>query len=821
MRVPSQPRARWLRALLVIAGLALQQVALYWPCVTGEKILLPLDVLQQRGIYLPRPADGVWKRAADVFVSDLVLHDEVNRRFAVDEMRAGRLPLWNPYNYAGSPFLAADQTALFSPYRLIDYLWPSPRSLAWSQLLRSVVGGVGAYLFFRRAMRVGFWPAAVGCWLFPQLGYQVQWTGFTLTAVASLLPWVLLATDAAVRRPRGLGGPGLGVAVAILLVSGHSANAGHVLLASGLYMLWCVLDTHAWAGLQTRRAAASAAAVLAGWALGALLAAPQLLPTLEYMQSSARILARTAGYVETPPQGLAALLQLIMPHVYGLGTAAAPYLVRGNRLESMATGYVGMVTLLVMAPLSCRLIRLRGMLCFWLTLALIGMIQPLGLFGTEHLFDLPLLNRLRNNRLILLTGWSILAAAVMGLEVLRTEGAVRRRWLWTLVGAALLLAAYNAVRALLPDTALDAALDRTLQATPEAQWPAVRAGYAQVLGWFAAMHWWYAGTALLCAALCLAIRWPHLTGGVLVVVLGAAAVAEVMANAWGVAAQRDAALYYPRIDVLARLAERNDGRAVGLGCCPASLNLVHRLRDIRGYDGADPLRMVELLQLFAQPGAGRSPAYALAQSFVPDIRSPLLDMLNVKYLFERVPLADDPDLRELYDDGDYRVLQNLTVLPRAWVPSSAHVVNDKPRRLELLQRPDFAPAETVYLETDAPLALRDCAGSAAVVAESANELTIDVDMRTDGVLVMSEAWDPGWRAWVDGTEVEVMVANHALRAVQVGKQARRIVMRYQPRSFTLGVWLAGAAALAILLWSALAIVVGDRNDYSRPVAAPY
>jgi hypothetical protein len=428
--------------------------------------------------------------------------------------------------------------------------------------------------------------------------------------------------------------------------------------------------------------------------------------------------------------------------------------------------------------------------------------------GTEHLFDLPLLNQLRNNRFVVVTGWSILAAGVMGLEVVRTQRVVGRQWAWALVALASLVAAYNVVRARVPDPALATAVWEDVDTQPT-QAPA---RLEQATDWFARMHWYYAGAALLCASLWLLVRAERVPRGGLVGLLGTVALMEVMANAWRVAAQRDARLYYPRMEILAQVAARNDGRAVGMWCCPPSLNLVHRLREIRGYDAADPMRMVELLNLFPLPRTPPSPAYAVTQYFVPDPESPLLDMLNVKYLIVQRRAPEDRNVHMLLKDDAYGVIENAGAMPRAWVPSAATVVNDKAKRLALLQSRTFDPQQTAYLEAAEPLELRDCVGRATLVEDGGNALTIDVEMETEGVVVVSEAWDAGWRAWVDGKETAVLPANHALRGVRVGKDAKRIEMRYAPRSFAIGLWVASAAAVALLAWGVAAAAASTKGQ---------
>jgi hypothetical protein len=136
---------RWARGVIVLAGLLVCQAVLLGPSLWGQKILLPLDILNGSDTYLPRQsASAPSPEPKDGLRSDLVFQAEVWRRFVVEEVRAGRVPLWNPYNYCGHPMLAADQGQVFSPYRLLDYVWPSPIALAWSALLRALVGGIGA-----------------------------------------------------------------------------------------------------------------------------------------------------------------------------------------------------------------------------------------------------------------------------------------------------------------------------------------------------------------------------------------------------------------------------------------------------------------------------------------------------------------------------------------------------------------------------------------------------------------------------------------------------------------------------------------------------
>src|SRR5581483_4592323 len=114
---------RRLRITLLLVGLIVPQVVLIGPALVGRKILLSLDILKLPGVY--QPASSFDPRQAGEInpsLGDIVVEFEPNRVYAVREIRAGRLPLWNPNNYCGAPFMAANQPAVFAPLRIIDYL---------------------------------------------------------------------------------------------------------------------------------------------------------------------------------------------------------------------------------------------------------------------------------------------------------------------------------------------------------------------------------------------------------------------------------------------------------------------------------------------------------------------------------------------------------------------------------------------------------------------------------------------------------------------------------------------------------------------------
>ncbi|HEX4343727.1 MAG TPA: hypothetical protein VH255_10065, partial [Verrucomicrobiae bacterium] len=88
---------RWRRLLIVVIGIVAGQCVLYGPSLVGKKILLPLDILVQPTFYLPMTPETSQMVPQDHIVLDLVTQWEPARQQAGEEFRAGRLPMWTPY----------------------------------------------------------------------------------------------------------------------------------------------------------------------------------------------------------------------------------------------------------------------------------------------------------------------------------------------------------------------------------------------------------------------------------------------------------------------------------------------------------------------------------------------------------------------------------------------------------------------------------------------------------------------------------------------------------------------------------------------------
>lgn len=338
----------------MLLGLLATQLVSLWPSLIGDKALLPLDLLAQPDMYLPRAPATPRIEPQNLLVSDLVLVIYPTAELARDELRAGHVPLWNPYSFCGAPLLGGATASVFSPFNLLHLAFDadSPRALAWVQLARALATACGAYLFFRRALHTRFWPAAVGACCWPHCGFLLLTSGFPVAEVVMWLPWMLLSIDELVRRPIGFGSVGLALTTAAVLCAGHPGTAAQVLIAAGVWFVARAVDHVGWRALASSATASRCAVAGLAVALGIAISAPQSLPTLEYLSFSLRAAERTAGHVDIPPYGLKALPQLVLPFFHGSNLSQHVWLVHGNQLEGAPAGYAGLLLALVLAPLA-------------------------------------------------------------------------------------------------------------------------------------------------------------------------------------------------------------------------------------------------------------------------------------------------------------------------------------------------------------------------------------------------------------------------------------------------------------------------------------
>ncbi|CAG1010374.1 hypothetical protein BURK2_04026 [Burkholderiales bacterium] len=797
--------ARRVRVALLLVALSIPQAIVHGEALVGRALLLPVDMLASRTVYLAEPIAGVDAEPSHFSLTDLVFTFEPGRRFVSEQLREGRVPLWNPYNYAGVPFALFP---VYSPFNLPYYALPSPFTLAWIQWLQALVAGVGAYLLFRRAWSLAFLPALAGAAMLPLTGFAVLWTGYPLAHVIAFLPWLLLAVHLTVERPASRAGIGLAFATAATILGGAIDVAALCLLVSGLYGLTLRLADHV-SERRIARLRRSMLGLIAGWGCGILLTAPFLLPAIEHSGRGARVEARKSGSEERPPVGLEALPELALPWIHGAGQRGSIRIIAGNRLESAAGAYAGLLALLALAPFAWTSRRHRRLCNFLAALAVIGLAWQLAIPGFVDLMRMPFLNALSYNRFVFASAFAFVALAAIGLDGLERGGEPRARRIASRIAVAVLLltggfALYRSIELpepLIEEAASALAAGRTspLLGSP-AELDAIRVGFRLWAGLGVALAVVGVVFVGLASRGLLARTTPR-------VALFLLALAELVVHARSSAVRAAPELYYPPIPILEALAAEELGRVLGIGTLPASLSMLVGFRDLRGYDGTDPRDLVDLLAPVRYPRERPLP-YAALQQFTPVLGrnddgtvrlAPVLDMLAVG----SVVLTQPPPggLAIAARGNGYWVLANRRATPRAYVPERVEVAPRAEQR-KRLYRTDFDPRKVAFVEERVGL-VGPAEGSAHIASETPHAVRLEAEMHHPGLLVLADRWTPGWSASVDGKAASVYRVNSVLRGVVLPAGHHQVVFTYWPPMLSQGLWLAGLSVAALVAWTLL------------------
>jgi hypothetical protein len=314
-------------------------------------LLLHTSLFTGRGLV---PADGVlvappWVKSFQSKPSNYLLADQYTafvpvKQFFSDELRRGRFPLWNPHLGSGMPSIASMQAAALYPINLlVSPIGPFAGS-GIAAFLKLFCAGMFMIMYLRRLGVSAVGRSAAGI-VYALSGFMIVWLGHPHVNAAVLLPLLLYFIEVQLsepRRPRAA--IGIAIAYAAMLLGGHPPTAVHITVAVALYFVFRLSER----GRESRirQSLLLAAALTAGVAL----AAPQLLPYVEYYRESSSAIAsaslnRWASHL-TP----ATLPLFVMPFLAGAPhvgfEALAGHLGLGNADNfSERTGYIGLFTL--------------------------------------------------------------------------------------------------------------------------------------------------------------------------------------------------------------------------------------------------------------------------------------------------------------------------------------------------------------------------------------------------------------------------------------------------------------------------------------------
>ena len=729
-------------------------------------------------------------------ISDQYIGGFPVREFAAASLKAGQgIPEWNPYIFAGLPYIAAMHGDIFYPTFLLRFVVPADVALTWSFVLHYLLAALFTYGFLR-VWGLGFVPSLLGGLAYmlcgPIASYVAPGHDGKLF-VSALLPLALLLLVRGVRDGRPWAWGLFAMTIGLGVLSPHPQLLQYLLLTVGAFALYIAFSEHPGGGIERRVAVRRLLLALGGVAVGFLIGAAQYWPVLEYVSWSPRTGGKGWEHAVSYSLPIEEMINFYLPQFTGILDSYW-----GRNVIHFHSEYLG-ASVLLLAGAAVGAGSRRSFKWFWLGTLVVSLLWALGgstpfyrivyaLVPGTKFFRAP-------STMLYVVAFSTCVLVALGVERILARQIGRRYLVGWGAGAlaVALLATVGGVTGI-----------ATAVARPEA-YEAVQAnGSAVILGaWrsflFVALT---AGTILLW----MLGRLPRLA-------LGAALALVVTVDLWSVERlywrfSPPASEVYasdPTIDYIKAQAEPGRVLAVPISeemayhdpFLMGDALMVHDVRSVLGYHGNEIGRYQ---QLYRAEGAVFNPNFWA--------------LTNAKYLLTN---AEVSQLERLV--GPVRNAAGTQVWlyrlpgdnPAAWVTPIAVTAPDEqvlPTLLDSRFDPKraaiFAPEASIRPAADVSALPPPLSASVRLTSHAPGriDLLIDGEVPEGAGLVVSENYYPGWRATVDGRDVPVSRVDYSFIGMQLPAGARSIELRFENARDERGELVTIVAVALCLLWIA-------------------
>ncbi|BCM93272.1 hypothetical protein IAD21_05161 [Abditibacteriota bacterium] len=729
------------------------------------------------------------------------------RQFLTQHLAAGKIPLWNPFLFGGTPALAESQYQVFYPINWLMVLLGAGRGMGWILAIHLAFMGAGTWAFLRQGLNLSRGAALFGAIAFAfGTCIQSRLSIPVYTDAAAWLPWILWGYDRA-RRHGGTWFIAAPIALAFQLCTGAAQFTYYTLALLLAYHLFCLSGTRA----SSNRKGAAWLALGLTLVLGVTLSMSQLIPEFELARLSNRGTSATYEFAisgSLSPRHFA--LTSLFPKFFGL-YGAAPL---DGFLTSTESGYLGAIALALLGAATA--FPRRAIFWFWAGCALVSLSLAFG--GHNPLYPLlfrflPGTSTFRGpGNWLLITSFCGTTLAAMGLHVVLEGNAAARLRAFAL---GLCLFVVSLVIVLSPLGAAAA----TAPQKPYGPWGQV--ALFAIIAALLALIW------KTPRALSPLLNTRRIGGAVLVILLCDLYCVSQDMELNQTILSSDLEVVPPTIERLksvnAALApERFWSDDADTPLEPWQAGRTSAPDELSLFRSRQGLAMRSLMPSCVAAEWGVPGLTGAWGALMPLRRHPQpiyeaggVNTLKLRWwrlLGTRYHISFKPPTQSEWttiSSEQPAIYRDPQTLPRAfWVEGVEPTTPDS--ALTIVNSTGFNPRRQVALESDTPIASakvpRDLrAAKFTRYEETRLELTINAP--ADGQLVLMDTFFPGWKARVDGRDELIRPANFVGRAVSVTAGAHRIEMWFEPASVRLGIFfslvtLSLLSAIASASWNA-------------------
>ncbi len=192
-------------------------------------------------------------------------------------------------------------------------------------------------------------------------------------------------------------------------------------------------------------------------------------------------------------------------------------------------------------------------------------------------------------------------------------------------------------------------------------------------------------------------------------------------------------------------------------------------------------------------------------------RQKVLNLLGVRYILDRYQNGTSEktfptkDFNKIYDRNDWRIFENLKVVPRFFLTNSYKVVRSKEEFEKIFFSKEFNPNLSLILEERVESELGGSIGKVKLVSYKSEGILFTTESKSNNLLFLSDTYYPGWKAFVDNQETKIFKANYAFRAILIPSGNHSVKFVFSSDSFKLGLKITIISLFIVILGSTIVL----------------
>ncbi|MBI2420745.1 MAG: YfhO family protein [Candidatus Levybacteria bacterium] len=797
-------------AILVSLIFIVVSLFFFYPIFKG-KIPFPGDLLV--GEYAPYSsypflgyAPGGYPNKGQDFDVIRLLYPE--KEFSIRMFQNFEFPLWNSYNFSGSPHIASLQSGSFYPLNILFFMFPYV--LAWTIfiVLQPVLTGIFSFLFARE-LKLGIKNSIFSGLLFAFSSYYVVWMEYGNIGHSIIwMPFAMWMSLKNLKKPTVLKSIAISLSLLFSILAGYAQTAFYVFIFLAAFVIFNIFF------IDKEGKFKKLLIFCLIFILPILLSAMQLLPMIELFFQSARAPYPQASFLKLLIP-LFHAVTIFVPDFFG-NPATRNYWLSGTYIERVI--YIGVIPIIFVLYSFFK--KQNSTFWFFAISAIVILLLTFDTFIGRiiYSFQIPFISTAVPTRIMFLYLFCVSIIAGFGMDTFEKDLNKKPVFKAILILGGVYIFLWILI-ALLP--LIDKSWIQNLSISRR----------NLLLPTFI-----FFVSAIVLHISFYRVRYKKF----IIIFLVILSMGDLFYFFHKITPFAPKETVYPQTEILTQLKKiQGIDRSWGYGSGYINTNLqtYEKTFSVDGYNALHLKRYGELISSSMHgriansiPGSDVVIASGYGGSDLREnkYRQRLLNLLGVKYVLNKVdpPASAVKADNQTFDDSIYKLIwqktpwqiyENKEVLPRIFLASNYVVESDKNKIIQMIfdEKFDFRNRlileEPVLPRLQLPSAKadggqakidfsKDDKAKVEVKKYTPNEILLQTDAKTNMLLFISDNYYKGWRVSIDGEFGKIYRANYSFRAVPVVKGDHEIIFSYYPKSFDLGLKISiGSLILSVIL----------------------